>query len=236
MADFSRSTGSLLSRDHLREALAHQRAHGKPLLRRLCAPALEEHTIVAWDSLDGTYTLAAATVIEGHCPRRLHLKCVRARLSDGEATEGLERALGDAYVEALLDAAVRQGATDDLLDERSYAQAYHGPFKAGAEAITHWLNEDIDLYELERGREEEVVAFLEHQSPAAIALSQFISRVAPQVWFDPESGSPFGGVTQSSDGPGYDVITVVDGAAALTCLQWTADLLDAKLRFEVRGG
>lgn len=224
----------VLPPDAVREAMTYARAHGAPLLRRMCEPSSAEGVIVAWDFFDGTYQLAAVEVASGRCSRRVHLEWVRTRMADEDPPEELYRTLGDAYVEAAVDAAAKASDAACALDDRTYARVYGGPHTGSEKQIGNWLKQQVDIFELDSEHAEALLSFLETHSAAASGLAQLLSRAGGAMqWRDPDSGEEIGRVAEVT-APGYDVTLNVTSAAALTCLQWTADLLGVPLRFEVQ--
>lgn len=221
-----------VSPDLLREATSHAIQFHRPLLRRLTEPAFDEHVIQAATSGDAEYRLGTPDEIDGKVPRRVHLVWLRDQLSNGEAPDELGRAFGDAYVEMLLDRTANQWPFDpSLFSDRTYAQAYGGPHAADDNALGAWLDQHISLYDLVDG--EDTIHLIRANSPAYKAFLRAVGICGPFMpWLHPGSGEDLGRIAEidsmMSDGTLY-----ASSAVAVSCLQWTADLNNCRLRVEV---
>ena len=114
--------------------------------------------------------------------------------------------------------------------------AYGGPADGTSSALANWLAECIDFQEAVGDLDyEQVQAFLRGQSDEYLKFLAAVEACDGQMpWRHPDSGAELGSISliasMCSDGT-----LEADTPVALTCFQWSCDLLDFGIKVKVVG-
>ncbi|MEO7102520.1 MAG: hypothetical protein ABI311_04080, partial [Gemmatimonadaceae bacterium] len=198
----------------IREIVEHALKFDTPLLRRLSVQE-NESTVLAYAmrGAETSYVLSVASDIGARAPRRAHFEWFRAH-ADETRTPALlvaDRELAD-YVDA-------------------YFHKYGRPRDCTQHNIESWLDEEISLSATDM--------------PADVALGQSrrysyvyrrLVRAVNQcsefgAWYNPSTQEPIGRLTPRC--PSSLSVIRATTPAALTCFQWTCDILKLGIRVDV---
>ncbi len=221
----------------MREAIAYADEHARPLLRRLTAAKKSDSFVTATYLEEGAeYRLSAPDMEIARLTRGRMLQWLREELADGNEgahIDRMERVLGKAATEALRDRVSQRGGS--ALTERTFARIYGGPVKGDAKVLKRWLGEKRSVDEIiEIDDPEQVLSICRRLNPAYAIARAAVTECEPYMpWLDPDSGEEVGFIGLL-DSPMADDTQVFSSPVAVTCFQWTCDLLKLGVRIEPR--